>query len=723
MHAGLRIAALTVLATLAALAQPAGTDAPKPPRVFTVTTATVAGRLRVMGKPGDLGLRNRAVTAIVRKSDGWLVDFWPNSPTPPTAPQLAGTTEIDGLWLLHPTLGAGRAGYSLAARTVVAKADSIESSTTVPLGAGTLRVTTRYRLDGDLPRLVITTRFEHIEGGKVAGLALGDTLKWGNVDYFIQGRGRAPVTFSGKADWIGRRGAAGDLQLRTLAGAPMRIDYKMRHAGLAAEIHTIYATQTILPGTTAEVSRVLEYAPISPPAPAPAPLGTLEARVRDENGLPLAAKLSFRGVHPTPDPDFGNDGDERGAGRFAWSGTGEFSRTLPPGRYRVLATAGIERDAVEWPVTIEADKSVRVEGRLPRVIDTPGWLSADLHLHQAPSVDADIGYASRVISVAAEGVELAVATDHYAVTDLRPTVKMLRLSGRLATPVLTLVGSEISTVGNRFGHFGLMPLRPGDEVRYEDTTPKKLFADMRRVSPGGIIQVNHPRWDDIGYFARYRLDPTTARIPAQHASEFDPSYDAIEIYNGYDAASYPKIRQVLMDWMRLLGQGHRYTATGNSDSHKLFFVDPGLPRNLVRWGNAETDAGDWRASEGEIVAAIKAGRVVVTSGPILDVSVDGKGPGETASGGKNKKLRVRVRAAPWIDVREVEVLMGGAARRVRWLGVPKSAQVERLDTTVELTVPAPTFVVVIARGSRDLPNVHSAKIRPLAFTNPIWLEP
>jgi hypothetical protein len=512
------------------------------------------------------------------------------------------------------------------------------------------------------------------------------------------------------------------LLLRTLEPGPMRIDYKMRHTGLAAEINIVHTTRGIAPGEAVSVQRVLEYAPITELAKS-VPSGVVEARVTDENGLPLAAKLSFRGVHPTPDPDFGNDGDLSGAGRFVWSGTGVFSRAVPAGKYRLLATAGIERDAAEWNVDVGAGGTVRVSGKLARVIHTPGWLSADLHLHQAPSVDADISYEQRLIAVAAEGVDLAVATDHYVVSDLRPTLIALRQSGRLATPVLTLVGSEISTTGHRFGHFGAFPLKPGDDIPFENTTPKRLFADVRRVAPDALLQVNHPRWDDIGYFHRYKLDPKSARVPVQHQSEFDPSYDAIEVYNGYDASSVPKIRQVLMDWIRLLGQGKRYTATGNSDSHKLFYVDPGLPRNLVHWGNVASDAEDWRASEAEIVAAVKAGRVQVTSGPVLDVDVDGKGPGETASGGAKKKLRIRVRAAPWIDVSEVEVLVGGTARRVRFIAVPKSTQPLRLDTTVDLAVPTRTFVVVIARGSRDLPNVHAAKVRPFAFTNPIWLEP
>jgi len=47
----------------------------------------------------------------------------------------------------------------------------------------------------------------------------------------------------------------------------------------------------------------------------------------------------------------------------------------------------------------------------------------------------------------------------------------------------------------------------------------------------------------------------------------------------------------------------------------------------------------------------------------------------------------------------------------------------RIDSELELVLPAKTFVVAVARGERELPNVFLPKIRPYAFTNPIWIEP
>ena len=130
------------------------------------------------------------------------------------------------------------------------------------------------------------------------------------------------------------------------------------------------------------------------------------------------------------------------------------------------------------------------------------------------------------------------------------------------------------------------------------------------------------------------------------------------------------------------------------------------------------------APTSRVLDAIKRGHSIVTSGPIIGATIAGKGPGETVHGaGKRAKLRVVVRAAPWIDVRSVEVLMGGRGERVHWVEVPRSKQVLRLDRTFEISVPARTFVVVAAQGQLGLANASREKTQPFGFTNPIWIEP
>jgi len=720
-----RAARTSLLLVLALLASHRATPSPDQPAttVFSVLPAALRCRHRVGARPGDLALQNARVTAIVSRENGWLVDFWTNQAQPSTAPQPEGTPNVDGLWLLHPVLDLGRGPFHVVADTVAAHAGTVRTETTLAAGAGRLRLVTTYRLDADLPRLFVESVLSHAAGGRIAHAKLGDRIKWGNVDYWVEGRGRQPFEFHGRGRWVGRHGAGGDLLLQALLPDSMRIDYRARLWGSAPEIHTSYAGASIAADHTLTVRRVLTYETL-PQVPLPsAPTGTLVLALTDEGGHPLPAKLSFRGQQGTADPDFGNDGGLDGAGRFAWSGTGEFSRTLPPGRYLALATAGPERAAAEITFEIEAGQVVRRRARLPRVVTTPGWIAADLHLHQVPSVDAGIGLAARIVSIAAEGIELAAATDHFTVTDLAPTVAALRKSGQLAGTVQTIGGTEVSPVGHRFGHFNVFPLQPDDWIDYEDTTPERLFSEVRKVAPGAILQVNHPRWSEVGYWHRYRLDPRTGRVPARFRKQYRDDFDAVEILNGWDATSEPKFRQVLHDWLHLLGQGHRYTATGNSDSHKLFFVDPGLPRNLIRYGDAASDADDRAADPAQVIAAVRAGHVVVTTGPMIDASIEGTGPGGTVRAKRGRvALDIRVRAAPWIDVSELEVLVGRKGHRVRWLPIPPSTEVLRFEETFDLRVQGKTFLVVLVRGRKPLPNVYAPNARPLAFTNPIWIE-
>ncbi|HEU5073040.1 MAG TPA: CehA/McbA family metallohydrolase [Polyangiaceae bacterium] len=720
-HAG--AGSVFIALCLGASSTPARSERAEPAGSFVMTARTAAGRLRIGGLPGDLGLRNSRVTAIVRKQDGFLVDFWTNQRTLPTAPQLRDTTNADGLWQLTPFINDGYKQRSFRYDEVRSVGDSIVASANMSIAGAQVRIETSYRLTPNEPEVVLTTRFSHAGGG-TTNLKFQEGLKWGNADYFVEGVVDPLTSFEGRARFVGRQGLCGDLKWIRLDADPFHLEFKQTHPGLAAQILSTYEIAAVKPGMAPTFTRKLRYEPLARPSPSSVPHGVLEASIVDELGRALPAKLSFEGVQGTKTPNFGNDGNESGATRFVWSGSGHFTRPLPAGSYRVLATAGPERDSARWDVSISGGQTTAVTGKLPRLIETPGWISGDLHLHQVASVDADVALASRLIAVAAEGVELAVATDHYAVTDFAPTVAQLIATGELAQPLATMVGSEVSTVGKRFGHFNLFPMQLGDWVNYTDTTPRAMFAEMRKVAPAGILQVNHPRWPDLGYFQVYRMDPKTHRVPAAFKDEYETDFDALEVFNGLDAYSHPRVRLVIRDWIAQLGRGFRYTATGNSDSHKLAFEDPGLPRNLIFHGARAHDDQDVHANEADIVEGIKRGRVLVTNGPYIDVAVGDKGPGDTVkSDGKPVFVQVRVRAVPWVDVSQVEVLVGAKADRLRSIPVAKTDALIRYQETVKVPGYAKTFVIVIVSGKQPLENVYATGVRPLAFTNPIWIEP
>jgi hypothetical protein len=232
--------------------------------------------------------------------------------------------------------------------------------------------------------VVLTTELTHLQGGQ-AHLKFQEGLKWGNADYFVDGVNEPLSTFVGKGRWIGRHGLCGDLKWVRLDADPFHFEFRQTHPGLAPQILGTYALVVVKPNETQTFRRKLRYEPIAKPARADEAKGVLEASVADELSRAIPAKLSFFGIGGTKTPNFGNDGNETGVNRFVWSGSGHFERSLAPGNYRVLATAGPERAAERWDVTIQAGQTTKVSGKLPRLIETPGWISADLHLHQLAS--------------------------------------------------------------------------------------------------------------------------------------------------------------------------------------------------------------------------------------------------------------------------------------------------------------------------------------------------
>lgn len=685
-----------------------------------VTTRNIPRALRVFAEPGDLLLRNAEVSAVVRRRDGALVDFVRERPILPSADQLGTMTEIDGVWELVPVL-MRPGGRSVTPQTAAVHKDAgaVQVASTLELDQVRVGVRLRYELAPGRPLLRISVTFG-AESPIPPELKLGLLARWGNLSYFVEGNPMPLVSYAGPVSWVGRRGAGGDLLLRAGGSGSFLAEFQSR-PGFQGPLHA-WIERAPVPRRTLAGTFELSYESLPIPSVVAPAAGRIEIRVQDERGRPIPAKAAFL---PEEDPGkavFPSEGDLSGADRFSWTGNGRILAEPPLGRYWVLVSAGPERALARRLLLIGPRKTVKWEVTLERVVATPGWIASDLHLHQAASVDADVSFEARVIAVAAEGIELAVATDHYVVTDLGPTVRSLVQAGALSRPLSTVVGSEVSTLWTRFGHFNVFPLTSGANIEYRDTTPARLFAAARRASPDGVLQVNHPRWEPrLGYFSHFELHPETAE---PQKPGFDPGFDTVEVYNGEDARDLARVERVLAEYLRLLAGGRRYVATGSSDSHKLAFLDPGVPRTLVAHGGLKDDDADVHAPVADVLRGLKAGNVVVTSGPFIEAKIDGAGPGETLyAAGSRSELHVRVLAPPWISTSRLRVLQGPNGRVLFDLPIPKSRKTVRLERRLVLQHPESTFVVVTVTGDDPLPNSGRGEIRPFAFTNPIWIAP
>jgi hypothetical protein len=229
-----------------------------------------------------------------------------------------------------------------------------------------------------------------------------------------------------------------------------------------------------------------------------------------------------------------------------------------------------------------------------------------------------------------------------------------------------------------------------------------------------VLQVNHPRMGDIGYFELFHLDRGAVEPWAQEAPLASMDFDAIEVFNGDHIARIGEVEQVLKDWYALLDAGMRYTATGNSDSHKIAYQEAGSPRNLVA-----LDPDDpARFDAARFVRNVRQGRVVVSNGPFIDVHAGTARPGDTIAAGEIA-LSILVDAPPWMDVSEVELRRrSGVVRRWKIAGKPRP----RLKVEATIAAQAGDWLVCIARGRQPMTQLYRSGATPFAFTNPIWVK-
>ncbi|MCC6752243.1 MAG: CehA/McbA family metallohydrolase [Deltaproteobacteria bacterium] len=440
--------------------------------------------------------------------------------------------------------------------------------------------------------------------------------------------------------------------------------------------------------------------------------GALALRVVDERGEPLPAKVRLEGLGGTPDPDFGNAGGLT-AGASIYS-LGAREVRLAPGRYRATASRGPEYGVAQLAVQVRADGTTPLRLALRKLVPTPGWIAADLHVHSAASFDSPDGLDERLVSAAAVGLELLVATDHNTVTDYA------RLPDRARTApwVQAVPGQEVTTEGYLFGHFNIWPLPDGRPLEWVHTRPAQLFAEARRRGPSVLVQVNHPRMGSIGYFDQLGLDPTTGRATSP---EYRADFELLEVFNGDDLDQPAALERVVSDWFALLNLGRRYVATAGSDAHRLPVQDPGTPRTFIHWQlDAREDDDAVRARPAQVASALKAGRATLTSGPVVHFSVGGKPLGALVPLPKGGvPALVEIYAPPQQELQRAELVANGRIEQRFAMAAGRSL---RLRQRLVLRPAKDTWYVLRVAGASADPTQRPRPVRPFALTNPIWVD-
>lgn len=406
----------------------------------------------------------------------------------------------------------------------------------------------------------------------------------------------------------------------------------------------------------------------------------------------------------------------------AYTTTGRARLSVRPGRYTIHATRGFEYGLATQAVDLAEGAAAPVALAIRREVPTPGLVACDTHVHTLThSGHGDASLEERLATLAGEGIELPVATDHDHLTDYAPVAERLGLGGML-TPV---IGDEVTT---RRGHFNAFPFAPGDAVPSSRPTHwPDLLGEIRKGAPDRLVILNHPRDLHAGFRP---FDPAHYNTAVGEDRGGVPyGFDGVELVNSGAMQSDPM--RVVRDWFALWNHGQEVTGVGASDSHDVSRFIVGQGRTYV----ACPDESPGRLDVAAACRSLRSGRAVVSLGLLARLTVNERfGPGELATGvAETIRVRVEVLGPSWTRADRVELYANGTKVRESALEQPAGA-VEK--GRVEWTLPRPAHdlaLVAIASGPGVTapywpiprpyqPTSRDWRPRVLSITNPVRVD-
>jgi len=458
------------------------------------------------------------------------------------------------------------------------------------------------------------------------------------------------------------------------------------------------------------------------------PLGEVKVRLTDSQGTNVPGKISFLGIAPTESPYFQPENPvETGRGwegfkNSCFPGQGGLTVRLPVGTYLASASRGPEYSIDQKVIEVVKEENRDLVFIIDRVVETPGLVSFDPHMHTTRS-DGRPAVSERIRSVVAEGIEVLAATDHNTITDYGPDLNRLGLAGELTV----IPGCEVTTPD--VIHFNTYPMerRPGEmgngviNAIAESASP--LFAASREKNSAAVLQVNHPRAGNLGYFNNFSLDLEAA---ATALAKLDMDFDLLEVLNG--PYYYSSNQAAIEDWLHLLNRGYAIPIIGSSDSHGIDRGEPGYSRTYVYFPDEKRTPFDREA----FIAALKKGRSFVTNGPLVAFGVNGhQAPGDLVEAKAGKvDIFLRVWGAPWVDLDEVRLILNGQ-RRIVFPVQPVNSAIDKFEQEIRVSLTGDTSICIEAIGGKTLYPVlqqpsrtgsREAGTLPYALTNPIFVD-
>ena len=441
----------------------------------------------------------------------------------------------------------------------------------------------------------------------------------------------------------------------------------------------------------------VRIAPVRVKSPPPARLKF--AVLSDDTGKPTPAMVSLRWTTCNLDrrpataldiaPQFNGQGNQTNLrhtnlpgqrkGTF-WIVTEPFEMNLPPGDWEVVIRHGAEHQVVSDSFTLKSGERAEKIYRPKRWVNMPkkGWYSGDDHVHCQILSDSDA--ANLMAYVEAEDVRLAnvvkMGDIHRTFFQQRGFGKDFRVVNGPGRNVLS-PGQECPRTHQQLGHTLAMNTRSfvRDTSKYYlyDT----VFDEVHRQ--GGLSGHAHVNRD---LFFVHR--DMSLNIP-QHKVDFA------------EILQFGKLGTDL--YYEFLNLGYRLTASAGSDLPWGGTI--GEVRVYARLEEKPFSADNWFEAFGQ-------GRTFVSNGPMLELEVEGAGPGDTLELKRDRPVRVRarLRANPDTGAGSLELIAHGEV-----IEIARAADAGQSEIVMDVSVPVKGGVWLALKGtSADGSLAHSTPV-------------
>jgi hypothetical protein len=383
---------------------------------------------------------------------------------------------------------------------------------------------------------------------------------------------------------------------------------------------------------------------------------------------------------------------------------GEGRYELPAGNYRVEAYRGLSWEPASETFALKAREHRRVTLTL-RPVDAGGvgrWISGDDHIHLTRAAEDD-----EVFLRWLQADDLSVGNFLQLQRQADAAVQhAFGREGEARAPGFSIRSGQESR-SEFYGHVNLLGpsrlLRPVSiGTMYANTPeaypfPNRVFAEGRALG----ATVGYAHFDGSMKHSTLPMDLALGTI------------DFIEVFQFGELKAEP--------WYELLNAGFRVTGIAGSDFPANLGRFRPWPRAIPLLGPERTlvkvedgqEPQPGRSAYDFWAEGVRRGAAVVSNGPLLDLTIEGRGPGAVVAWrGDSKRVRGEARAVFHRPLEALEIVVNGEVRE----SSAGDGHQRELRLPFEVPITGSVWVAARVRGRRvgNEPTIQ-------AHTNPVYV--